>query len=434
MRKVMIAGVAVIAIALITHVRAVATTGYAIVGARIVTVSGESLERGTVVIRNGTIERVARGADAPEDVQAIDGDGLVVYPGLIDLQSHAGVTVPASPAPQDPETREVSERWRRRLLLHGHIRAADLFAPNASELEKMLAAGITNALVVPEGDAIAGQSALVHLAVPELDPQVSRLAMEPRRAMIMRAPVALHVSFPGRERTGTYPASLMGGIAFVRQAFLDAQYYRLAASLPDAGADRPPYNPALEAMGPAVDGGLPVAFTASSPREIRRVLALARELKLDPIIVGAHGAGDVTRELKEAGARVILAAAFPERPKALAPDADESLEALQARADARTAAGELAAAGVPFGFSGAALKDPKDLLARVRTAVAHGLPADVAVRALTLDAARIAGAGASLGAIEAGRIANLVVTDGDLLDDKTTVKHVFVEGRRVLLP
>lgn len=434
MRSVSIAGVAGIAIGLITANVWAVTTGYAIVGARIVTVSGESLPRGTVVIRDGKIERVADGADAPADVQRIEGDGLTVYPGLIDLQSHAGVMVPAPAAPQDPETREVSERWRRRQLLHSAIRGADVFSPDAPELAKMLAAGITNALLVPEGDAVAGQSALAHLAAPEPGPQVGRLAFDRRGAMVLRTPVALHVSFPGRGVIGTYPASLMGGIALVRQAFLDAEHYRLAATLPDADGDRPPYDPALEAMGLAVSGRMPVAFAASSPREIRRVLTFARELKLDPIVVGAHGAGDVIDELQQAGARVILDAAFPERPRGLAPDAAESLEALQARADAKTAAAALAAAGVPFGFGGAELKDPKDLLARVRTAVEHGLPADAAVRALTLDAARIAGAGDDLGAVEAGRIANLVVTDGDLLAEKTTVKHVFVEGRRVLLP
>jgi imidazolonepropionase-like amidohydrolase len=164
------------------------------------------------------------------------------------------------------------------------------------------------------------------------------------------------------------------------------------------------------------------------------VLAFARDFSLDPIVVGGVRAGEVAADLKAAGARVIISLNYPERPKSLAPDADESLEDIQARADARKAAGQLAAAGVPFGFGSHGLKDTKDFLPNVRTAVSNGLSAEAAVKALTLDAATIAGEGSRLGAIEKGRIANLVVTDGDLLGPKTKVKYVFVEGRRIALP
>jgi imidazolonepropionase-like amidohydrolase len=413
---------------------AISVPGYAILGAKIVTVRGATIDAGTVVIRNGAIESVADGAKSPGGVEEIDGKGLVVYPGLVDLNSTAGVDQPQAEAPKDPETREVSERWRRQQLVHADLQAADYLRPDSPELTKLTGIGITNALVVPKGDGISGESAFVDVVPPEIDPQYGRVALDPRAPMILRTPVALHVSFPGRGLFGAYPASLMGGIAFTRQAFLDAQRYKIASTRPDSAGEHPPYDPALAAMAAAMGAKLPLAFEANSAREIRRVLAFARDFSLDPIVVGGVSAGEVAADLKAAGARVIISLNYPERPKSLAPDADESLEDIQARADARKAAGQLAAAGVPFGFGSHGLKDVKDFLPNVRSAVSNGLSAEAAVKALTLDAATIAGEGARLGAIEKGRIANLVVTDGDLLGPKTKVKYVFVEGRRIALP
>jgi imidazolonepropionase-like amidohydrolase len=252
--------------------------------------------------------------------------------------------------------------------------------------------------------------------------------------MVLRTPVALHVAFPGRGLFGAYPASLMGGIAFVRQAFLDAQRYGLALSRPEAAGDRPAYDPALQALATAMSGRLPVAFEANSAREIRRVLAFAKDFGLDPIVVGGVDAGEVASELKAVGSRVIISLDYPERPKTLAPDADETLRDIESRANARKAAGALAAAGVPFAFGSHGLKDAKDFVPAVRVAVANGLAKDAAIRALTLDAAAIAGLGTRLGAIERGRIANIVVTDGDLIEPKTKVKYVFIEGRQIPLP
>jgi len=413
---------------------AVSVPGYAILGARIVTVHGATIDQGTVVLRNGVVESVTDGVKSPGGVEEIDGKGLVVYPGLVDLSSTAGLDQPQPEAPKDPESREVSERWRRQQLVHADLSAADFLRPESPDLGKLAGIGVTNALVVPKGDGISGESAFIDVAGPEIDPQYGRVALDPRGPMILRTPVALHVSFPGRGLFGAYPASLMGGIAFTRQAFLDAQRYKLAASKADATGDRPAYDPALVAMASALGAKLPVAFEANSAREIRRALAFAKDFSLDPIVVGGVSAGEVAVDLKAAGARVIISLNYPERPKTLAPDADEPLEDVQDRADARKAAGQLAAAGVPFGFGSHGLKDVKDFLPNVRSAVSNGLSADAAVKALTLDAATIAGMGSKLGAIEKGRMANLVVTDGDLLGAKTKVKYVFVEGRKVSLP
>ena len=426
MMRTLVAVIALAVAAGLTVADAVIVPGYAIVGARIVPVSQAPVERGTVVIRGSEIVSVEKGDDAPGDVQRIEGTSLTVYPGLIDLHSTAGLDQPSEQAPQNPETREVSERFRRRQLLRARVQAADLLDAGSSELEKLARAGFTNAVLVPRGDAIAGYSVLVDVVPPEIDPQVGRLAVDLRGPMVVKPSVALHVGFPGRGVQGAYPASLMGSIAFVRQAFADARHYHESD-----GAPRAAYDQDLAAMGPAIDGKVPVAFRASTPREIRRVLAFAREVGVTPIVVGGHGAGEVAGELKSAGASVVLSADYPTRPKSLGPDDDEALQAVEARAAARRAAAALAAAGVRFGFGSAGLRDVKDLVAAVRTAVQEGLPADAAVRALTLDSAALAGAATRLGSIERGKRANLLVTERDLLDEKVKVKHLFVAGRLV---
>jgi imidazolonepropionase-like amidohydrolase len=308
---------------------------------------------------------------------------------------------------------------------------------DAPDLTRRATAGITTVLATPPGAVVRGQSALVNVAAPAEDPQIGDIATPRRGTIVVKSPVALHVAFattPSRFRA--FPESLMGVIAFVRQAFLDAKHYQLEQqyySSGKGGATRPADDPALAAMQPAVDGKLPVAFDVDAAREIRRALAMARELKLDPIITSAREAGDVTQDLKAANARVVLSLDYPVRSKALAPDADESLRVLRERANAPKAAAALESAGILFAFESKALKEPRDFVRNAARAVKAGLPAEAAVRALTINAAKIAGVADRLGSIEQGKIANVIVTDGDLFEDKTSITHVFIDGRRVAL-
>ena len=117
----------------------------------------------------------------------------------------------------------------------------------------------------------------------------------------------------------------------------------------------------------------------------------------------------------------------------LAPEADESLSVLRDRASAPKSPAALDKAGVLFAFESNGLSDPKDFLKNARKTVAGGLSKDAALKALTLNAATLAGAADRLGSLDRGKIANLVVADGDIFEEKTAIKHVFVNGRRVKL-
>lgn len=409
---------------------------YAIRGARIVTAAGEPIAAGTIVIRGGVIDAVGASVGVPSEAQIIEGAGLTVYPGLIDLGNTRAADQPAPPPPQARTTAEL-ERWKRLQLLKPQVRAAETVKVDDAELTRLAAAGITSVLALPAGEVISGQSAFVNVAAPPDEPQIGNI-VEPRRGLIVvKSPVALHVSFPERPRASgnAYPESLMGVIAFVRQAFLDAQHHAEVVRSSDRSAKAAalPDDPVLDAMRPAIERKLPVAFEANEAREILRALAMAKELKLDPIVTGARRAQDVTADLKSQNARVIYSLNFPVRPRALAPDDDEPVRTLRTRAEAPAVPAQLAKAGVVFGFSSAGLADPKDFVKNTSKAVKAGLSEDAAVRALTIQAATIAGVGDRVGSIEKGKAANLVVTDGNLFDEKTKITRVFVEGRSVQL-
>jgi imidazolonepropionase-like amidohydrolase len=222
----------------------------------------------------------------------------------------------------------------------------------------------------------------------------------------------------------------------VRQSFLDAQH-QIAAERQFArnktAATRPPYDPALTALQPALEGKLPVAFEADAAREIRRALDMAQEFKLDPVITGAREADQVAADLKSRGARVIYNLNYPTRSRTLAPDADEPIEALRARAQAPKVPAALEKAGLVFAFSSAGLREPRDFVRNVGRAVKEGLSPDAAIRALTINAARIAGASDRVGSLEKGKIANVLITEGDLFDERLRIKHVFVDGRMLVV-
>jgi imidazolonepropionase-like amidohydrolase len=432
-----VACVAAAAFAFGLAARADAPRSYAVKGARIVTVSGPTIQSGTIVLKNGIIDAAGADVAPPADAVVIDGAGMTVYPGLIDMGNPAGtdIQINLAQSQQGSRTTDEAERAKRTVIFRPQILAADHVKLDAPELSRLAAGGVTSVLATPPGILFKGQSALVNVTTPEFEPIVGAIA-EPRAGIsVVRSPVALHVEL-ARVGGDGYPEALLGGIAFVRQSFVDAQYqqtleqrYQKSA----AGTARPSFDPALDALQPALAGRLPVAFEAGLQREVVRALDMAKEFRLAPIITGGVEADLAADELKAANAKVILNVNYPARSRTLAPDADEAVREMRLRAHAPKTAGGLAKAGVPFAFSGAGLTAPADFVKNIARAVREGLAEDAAIRALTLDAAKIAGVADRLGSIEKGKIANVIVTTGDLLNEAMKVRYVFVDGRMVNL-
>lgn len=404
---------------------------YAITNAKIVTGTA-TVERGTVVVRNGVIAAVGASVQAPADARVIDGAGLTVYPGIIDANSSlalgGGATSVVADAgrggrgggrgatPTQQGTPAGAPNSLRPIGLQPELSAVDLLHADAEALAGPQSAGITAALTVPSTGIFRGESAVINL-----DGATAQ-------AMLVKAPVAEHIGFTP-SRGGGYPNSLMGVFSALRQTLLDAQHYaaeQSAYAKNPRGMRRPEPDPSLEALQPVLQRQIPVVLEASSKREIERALDLAKEFNLRPIIAGGEEADQVATRLKAENVPVLLSLNFPRRPQA-SPDADpEPLRVLRARVEAPKLAAKLQQAGVKFAFEDGGLTTWSDYLGNVNRSVEAGLTPDQAVRALTLTPAEILGVGDRLGTIEAGKVANLTITRGDLFTGRVT--QVFIDG------
>ncbi|HEU4389984.1 MAG TPA: amidohydrolase family protein, partial [Blastocatellia bacterium] len=408
---------------------------FAVTGARIVTGTGKTIENGTVVFRGGLITDVGESAKAPADARIIDGKGLTVYPGLIDCFTNLGFPAQATPQPAggfggrreaQQQAPAAGAQQQTEELRHGDASrsAAEEVKPGGTAIEDARSAGITAALTSSRQGIFAGQSALINLAGTE------------SAKMVVKAPIALTVQFSsGGGFGGGYPGSLMGTVSFIRQTLYDAIRYRDESDRYGRikrGVPRPEYDKKLAALLPVLRGELPVMFVVNNDGDIRRAFIIADEFKLKPMIEGALSNTKMADVLKTRNVPLILSLDFPRRAADATDDDEDSLRVLRDRANAPGGAARLAQAGVKFAFTAGSLS-PRDFLANVQKAVESGLSKDQALQALTTDAAAIVGASDQLGSIEVGKIANLVVTSGDLLARDTRVRHVFIDGEEIEL-
>ena len=411
--------------------RAEGPTAFAIKDARIVTVSGPILEHGTVLLRDGLIESVGASISIPADAWVIEGRGLTVYPGLIDALSTWGLpeaapaaqgrsgatpapapTTPAAPSPPQPVARGPEDRPSN----HSWVRAADLVTVSDKRIAAARSAGFTTAVIFPTTGIFAGEGAVVDFSGDRAG------------QMVVASPVGQYLTFT----TGgfaSFPGSLMGVIAYIRQIYLDADHYRLAREMYQqnpVGLQRPAYDRALEGVLETPRVLLPAERAA----EIERMVNFAADLKKPAILYGAHDAAQALDSLRKSQIPLLVSLKWPERNKEADPDEHEPLRVLELRERAPAAPAALAKSGVRFAFYSDNQAKPQDVIKAVKRALVAGLSEQDAVRAFTLSAAEIYGVADRLGAIEKGKIANLVITDGPLFQDHTKVKYIFVDGAK----
>lgn len=401
---------------------------YAITNARVVTVSGETIEKGTVVVRNGLIEAVGAAAKAPADAQIFDGTGLTVYPGFFDALTNLGVPaarpVTAGPggggaaaaaAQTAPQSNSVYPAG-----LHPEETVEVNLSAGETQFDTNRNAGFTTVLTVGRSGIFNGQSAVINLAGESVS------------AMIVKAPFAEHVTFT-TVGGGQYPGSLLGTFSAMRQMFLDAQRLReinkIYAENP-RGMIRPASDRSLEALIPLLNRQIPVVFNANRENEIVRALDFAKEFNLKAIIAGGQEAWKVAARLKEQDVPVFLSLNFPKRTASSSPEADqETMDLLRFRAETPKAAARLAQAGVKVAFQSGGTTTMNDFLTNAGKSVENGLSRDAAIRSMTLTAAELLGVNDRLGSIETGKIANLTVIKGDIFGKEKFVSHVFVDGK-----
>ena len=391
---------------------------FAVKNARIVPVSGPVIENGTVVIAKGLIQAVGTNVTIPPEAWVIDGTGLTVYPGLIDAGTNIGLAQDddgkkpgRAPGAAGPEDRPATTPWRV---------AADELKTDDKRIESWRSAGFTTALTVPEGGIFPGQATVIDLGGERAGDYV----VNPR--------VSVPVSFKPVGGFFGFPDSLMGTIAYVRQVLDDTAWYAQADPIYQANptkTERLRYDRTEYVLNRALQNKEIVLLPANNTIQIVRAIRLADEWKVRAVLYGGQQGYEAAAALAASKIPVLVNLKWPERAKDGDPEAEQNLRELRFRDRAPGTPAALAKAGVKFALYSGGLEGPKDIFKSVKRATDAGLAPDAALRAMTLDAADILGLSDRLGSIAPGKIANLVVTDGDIFNEKTKVKHVFVDGR-----
>ncbi len=397
---------------------------FALRNATVVVGNGIVLENATVVVRDGLIEAAGPDIPIPSNAWVMDLKGQYLYPGFIDCLSEVGLSreQQAAERPAASGAREEPPAPEGGML--AHVRAVDLLDSESKDFEAWRESGLLTLHVGPSKGIFAGQTAVINLNNGD------------RRRMTVAASVAARASFEANSRNA-YPGSLLGVMAVLRQSLLDARRYGEATSVyanNPRGLKRLDHDRTLEALQPVLQRHSPLIFPCKREREIRRAVLLAREQSIDCIVAGGFEADRAAQLLREANVPVLVSLNFPHKEKENNPEAEESLDQLQYRHHAPRAAGLLEKAAVRFGFYSDGLKNPRDFLKNLRLATRNGLSREMAIRAATLTAAQILGIDQQLGSIENGKIANLLISEGDILDEKSKLTHVFVDGEIFEVP
>ena len=397
---------------------------FAIRGAKVVPVSGPPTENATIVISRGLIAAVGKDIAIPPEAWIIDGKGFIVYPGLVD--SFTDVGIPAAPpaggeggprraqeGARGPEDRPFSTPWRT---------AADEVSLSDKRIETWRNGGFTTVVSAPKGGIFPGQAAVLDLAG------------EHAGDLVVKSPVAIPVTFQTSGGFGGgFPSSIMGTLAYIHQVWLDTEWSTKAQAIYEKNprsTARPRYDRTEAALADALEDHALVLIPANNAIQLRRAVELVDRWHVNGVLYGGQMAYEVAPEIAAKKLPVLVNLKWPEAEKDADPDDKPSLRTLEFRDRAPSSATALAKAGVKFGFYSGGITAPKDALKAAKKSIDAGLAPDAALRALTLSPAEIFGVADRLGSIESGKIANLVVTDGDLFEEKTKIKMVFVDGRK----
>jgi len=392
---------------------------YALTHAKIFTLAGNTIEDGTVVLRDGKIAAVGVTVEVPPGAQVIDAKGLQVYPGIFDSITQMGLReIGAVSATVDStETGNYNP----------DVVAATAVSPSSEHIPVTRAAGITEVLAVPgsggfdsggSSNVIGGQASAIHLSGWAID----EMLIKKSAAMVLHWPEIETQTFdfatfsrkekPYSEAKQEYDKQVNELTDWLERA---RHYSQVMEKSSPAKYDR---DLKLEALVPVVRGELPVLVFADRSREIRNAVEFCDKQKLRMILAGGAEAYKVKDLLHSKGVPVIL------RPMlTLPPDEDDPYDRLLSQP------AELAAAGVRFAIASFDNSFARRLGQNAANAVAHGLPYEEALKAVTIYPARILGLDDQIGTIEQGKLANIIVTNGDPLELTTDVKYLFIRGQ-----
>lgn len=391
---------------------------HAITGVRIVVAPGKVVESGTVVVRDGVIAAAGADAQAPADARIWDGEGLTVYPGLI--EPFATLAWPEPEGDDEGAAAADAAGAGHPNPLVTPERDMALHAWDQPTVEKLRRAGFTTALVAPSRGLFRGQGALLNLG----DGGAGENLLARR---------VVSVAAFETDGEGSYPVSEMGAAALMRQVLMDAAWYRNARRVyaRNPAQERPPLSTSFEALEGVVAGTEPLVLEAEDLEETLLAARIARELGFAAWVVAS---GEEYRRLDDVRALdlpMILPLRLPAKP--VVSDEEDlavSLEELVHWKAAPENPVRLLDAGLTVAFSTHGLSDPGKVYENLAAILERGLAPEQALAALTTTPARLLGIDDRAGTVEAGKMANLVVVEGDLLVEKPKIREVWVDGRR----
>lgn len=399
--------VAAVALALATVAGArVSAQTYAIRGGTIHTLAGDPFV-GTVVIRDGRVVAVGADVQPPANAEVVDATGRHVYPGMFDAVSGIGLT--------EVDAVDVTNDSREQGDFNPHLQAATAVHPSTEHIPVARANGITITMATPVGGngAIVGQASLIGLD----GWTVEEMEIEPGAAMVINYPSLGAGGGRGRGSGGWRRAEERYDEQAARlDQWMDAG--REYAQARAAGAAERDLK--LEAMVAVVNGEMPVLLSANGERDIRNAVEWAERQQIDYVITGGREAWRIADWLAEHDVPLILS---PTQSMPNGPDA--------AYDEAYANPGKLYAAGVKIAFATFNSSDSRTLPYEAAMAVSFGLPREAALEAVTKNAAEMLGLDDRIGTIEEGKLANIIVTDGDPLEIQTHVEDLFILGRPV---
>lgn len=410
--KLSITAAALWALSIAPAVAAPVPQTHALTNARIVVAPGNVIERGAVVLRDGVIEAVGADVEAPADARVHDLDGKSIYPGLIEPYAEGQW-------PEIDDEKAPQGGHPNHLVTPERDMAEHAF--DDSRWRRLRSAGFTTAVFAPEPGLLRGTSVLTNLGEEGI------------AANLLRSTVAQNATLRSGSFGESYPTSLMGAEALLRQALLDARWYAeaQAAYAVNPAQPRPAYNRALESLGSVASGDLPLVAEADDSLASLRWAYLAEELApLDLILVGHGREYERLESIVAAQLPILLPLDFPPAPEVgEEDDGTVSTAALRHWHRAPENPGRLLEAGAEVAFTSHGLSDPKKLHENLGTAIERGLDPQAALAALTVKPAAMLGIEALAGTVAAGKLANLVVVDGELFVASPKIQSVWIDGR-----
>jgi len=381
--------------------------------ATIHTTAGQTIEGGTLIEKNGVITAVGTNLSLPKNATVHDMKGKHLYPSFIELQSSFGIAKPRAGRAGGRSTQYEPSRsgyyWNDHILSDYNSLSDYSYDQKQAKDLRNAGFGVVN---THNADGIHRGTSIV-VSLKDKGNESSRLLAQK---------AAEHFSFRKSVRSNqSYPGSVMGAMALLRQLYHDAQWYQ------DGNATTK--DLAIEAV--LAQRGLPKFFEASNKLDVLRAAKIGKEMRLGFAVTGSGQEYELLDELKATGANLILPLNFPKAYETNNPLLLKKITLREMRLwnQAPANPAQVAQAKIPFALTSAGTSSSKEFINNLKLAVKYGLDENQALAALTTTPAKMLGMANKIGALKSGYLANFIVTDAPFFAEKSRMTAHWVQGQ-----